>query len=81
MQSQVESRTPCISNVPTWYGISFCNAEKIDFSQLPIEKKRNYYKCEKDYLTLSDIPPWSEGCKSRLENNCVSNFIDSGFYC
>ena len=77
MQSQVESRTPCISD-----GMGFfCNAEKIDFSQLPIEKKRNYYKCGKDYLTLLDIPPWSEGCKSRLENNCVPNFIDSGFYC
>ncbi|CAI8011746.1 ADP-ribose glycohydrolase MACROD1 (Fragment), partial [Geodia barretti] len=43
---------------------SDAESEIIDFSQLPIEKKRNYYKCEKDYLTLSDIPPWSEGCKS-----------------
>ena len=39
-----------------------CSVEgnRVNLSKLPIEEKRKYYKCREDYITLSEIPTWSE---------------------
>jgi TATA box-binding protein-associated factor RNA polymerase I subunit A len=52
-----------IQNLPpkcNWSDVIFCNLDPKYWLSLPPEEKRKVYKCGKDYLTLEQIPKWTE---------------------
>lgn len=38
---------------------------------MPLEEKRKHYACGQDYLTISNIPTWSEFHKGKLTMGLV----------
>jgi hypothetical protein len=39
----------------------------MDYSKMPLEEKRLYYKCGNDYVTLDQVQPWPDYVK---DNHC-----------
>ena len=33
-------------------------AKEMDYNNMPLEKKRPYYECGNDYVTLDQVLPW-----------------------
>ena len=39
------------------------NKKKLDFSSMPLEEKRSYYRCGDFYVTFDQIQPWPDYVK------------------
>jgi hypothetical protein len=35
----------------------------MDYSNMPLEEKRSYYRCGNDYVTLDQVLPWPDYVK------------------
>jgi hypothetical protein len=35
----------------------------MDYSNMPLEEKRSYYRCGDDYVTLDQVQPWADFVK------------------